>query len=314
MTSRPAKSFSLTVNNPEPNFITRADDAWARTDNPFKFLNFVHEVGAAGTPHFQGAARTKKTARPTGVARWLRLHVAPTHVESIMGTWSQLMDYTEKTLSEDNPAHSWGDPPTRTKDTNPMQTIKNTIDAGEPELIRQLWEENFSQMVRCYKGVYQYLNVVAPRSSREVEVIWLYGETGSGKSHSCPRGGDVYWKPPETKWFDGYLGETCVVLDEFRKNWWTFSYMLRLLDVHPLMVEVKGAHVPFKATKIFITAPVHPREMYPTREDIGQLTRRCSKIVHCYMDGSGSYCQTEVGDEEPMNMSLVFNHMDDDLL
>lgn len=302
--NRPAKSFSLTFNNPTPEWQSWMDEGWARTDNPLKFLKAVHEVGESGTPHFQSCCRTKKTCRPTQVARWLRDHVHNAHVESIVGTWDQLMTYVEKTVSADNPALTWGQTPTRKKDTNPMQSIKAIIDAGGNP--RELWEEHFPQMVRCYKGVNQYLNLTAPRDDREIEVIWLFGETGTGKSHSCPRGPEVYWKPPGNMWFDGYIGEEVVVLDEFRKNWWLFSYMLRLLDVHPFQVAVKGGYIPFRAKKIYITAPVHPREMYPTREDVGQLIRRCTKIVRCYRNGAGEYVQQVVGDEEPLEMSLFF--------
>lgn len=302
--NRPSKSFSLTFNNPRDDFRDRMDTMWTERENPFKFIQVVHEVGEEGTPHYQGAARTKKTCRPTQVARWLREHVQSAHVESIIGTWSQLMDYVEKTMSEENPKLDWGQTPSRVKDTNPMQSIKAMIDSGADP--RELWEEHFPQMLRCYKGVNRYRNVTASRENRQVEVIWLFGETGTGKSHACPRGFSAYWKPPGDKWFDGYLGEEIVVLDEFRKTWWFFSYMLRLLDENPLQVAVKGGYVPFKAKTIWITAPVHPREMYPTREDVGQLIRRCTKIIKCTMNGAGEYIQTEVGDEEPMEMSLFF--------
>lgn len=304
MTNRPAKSFSITVNNPVPQFQQWMDEGWARTDNPFKFLKIYPETGESGTDHFQGAARTKKTNRPTAVAAWLRENVQSAHVESTVGTWAQMMDYISK---DGGDPIQWGEAPPLTKDTNPFQKIKKLVDDDPPNLIDLLYEQHTTQMFRCYNGISRYITHARPRDTREVKVIWLFGPTGSGKTYSLPTGKDVYWKPPGNRWFDGYAGESIVVLDEFRKNFWTFSYMLSLLDKYPLQVEIKGGFVPFRANVIYITAPQHPRMMYCTREDVGQLTRRIDHIYECNKTVDGTYTKCEVADDPNMNI-FEFNY------
>lgn len=89
---------------------------------------------------------------------------------------------------------------------------------------------------------------------------------------------DVYFKSPESIWFDGYDGQRTVVLDDFRKNWMTFGFLLRVLDVYPLQVQRKGSSVYANWTQVFITCPQPPTELYATHENVAQLSRRVTKV------------------------------------
>ena len=44
-----------------------------------------------------------------------------------------------------------------------------------------------------------------------------WGETGVGKSKWAfdKFGGEAYWKPPNSKWWDGYEGQSVAIIDEF---------------------------------------------------------------------------------------------------
>lgn len=113
------------------------------------------------------------------------------------------------------------------------------------------------------------------------EVIWLYGEGGTGKSRMARElvEGDVYTKCEGTKWFDGYDGHETVIFDDFRANWFEWSYLLCLLDRYECRVEIKGGLRQFKPKRIIITAPVRPEEMFAyIPEDLNQLLRRIDCI------------------------------------
>jgi len=103
---------------------------------------------------------------------------------------------------------------------------------------------------------------------RTCTVYW--GPTGTGKSRSAwaEAGLDAYPKDPCTKFWDGYRGQDCVVVDEFR-GVIGISHLLRWLDRYPVLVEVKGSSTVFKATKIWITSNLHPREWY---KDVDEST------------------------------------------
>lgn len=54
-------------------------------------------------------------------------------------------------------------------------------------------------------------------------------------------------------WFDGYLGESVAVFDDFRPWWCRFDYLLALLDRYPIRVPVKGGFVNWIPEIIIIT-------------------------------------------------------------
>lgn len=101
---------------------------------------------------------------------------------------------------------------------------------------------------------------------KTVQVYW--GTTGTGKSRQAwqEAGLDAYPKDPNTKWWCGYRGQTHVIMDEFR-GLISISNMLRWLDRYPVCVEIKGGQTVLKATKIWITSNVDPRDWYPELDE-----------------------------------------------
>lgn len=123
-------------------------------------------------------------------------------------------------------------------------------------------------------------NAVPVGIEKSVKVLW--GPTGTGKSRSSwqEAGLDAYPKDPCTKFWDGYRGQSHVVIDEFR-GVLGISHLLRWLDRYPVLVEVKGSSVVLKASHIWITSNIHPRDWYPDCDPltIEALLRRLT-IVH----------------------------------
>jgi len=103
------------------------------------------------------------------------------------------------------------------------------------------------------------------------EVVVYWGATGVGKSRRAwaEAGMDSYPKDPRSKFWDGYRGQTNVVIDEFRGGI-DISHMLRWLDRYPVIVEIKGSSVVLSATKIWITSNLSPLFWYP---ELDALTR-----------------------------------------
>lgn len=111
-------------------------------------------------------------------------------------------------------------------------------------------------------------------------VFW--GSTGTGKSRRAwdEAGMEAYPKDPRTKWWDGYLSQRNVVIDEFRGAI-DIAHLLRWLDRYPVLVEIKGASVPLVAETIWITSNLDPRMWYPDcdEETKNALLRRLN-ITH----------------------------------
>ena len=135
----------------------------------------------------------------------------------------------------------------------------------------------------------KYLTYNEPARDFKPEVIWIWGESGSGKSREAREicGTDIYTKNTPTKWWDGYDAHENVIIDDFRGSWWTLTEMLSLLDRYERQLEVKGGMRQMRAKRIVITSIVHPRMIYGNAGDepIEQLLRRVDEIRWKNMGG-----------------------------
>lgn len=138
-------------------------------------------------------------------------------------------------------------------------------------------------LVRCYGNLKKIRvdSLVALPIVREIYVYW--GRTGAGKSRLAwdEATFDAYPKDPNTKFWDGYVGQQHVVIDEFRGSI-SISHLLRWFDRYPVIVEIKGSSCVFKAEKIWITSNLSPDDWYPDldSETKAALRRRFTKVVH----------------------------------
>ncbi|AEL87784.1 putative replication-associated protein [Sakkuthvirus batchis] len=138
-------------------------------------------------------------------------------------------------------------------------------------------------LVRCY-GNLKKIRVDSLQPESIVREIYVYyGRTGAGKSRRAWEEATLsaYPKDPNTKFWDGYAGQECVVIDEFRGAI-SISHLLRWLDRYPVIVEIKGSSCVFKAKKIWITSNLSPDDWYPDldAETKSALRRRFTEVVH----------------------------------
>jgi len=126
------------------------------------------------------------------------------------------------------------------------------------------------------KGIYAQVRNSKPN------VLWIYGPTGRGKTrwvHDNYK--DIYIKGAG-KWWDGYDANDCCLIDDYRRDFMKFHELLRFTDRYGFPIEYKGGSSQFNSPNIIFTSPRSPLEMWEGRtdEDIAQLTRRISRIVH----------------------------------
>ena len=135
--------------------------------------------------------------------------------------------------------------------------------------------------VRFHSGVDKVVAALRARRHWMPHVYYLHGAAGVNKSriaHNVCKG-SVYFKPPDTLWFDGYNGEDVVVINDLRKSTFTFSYLLDLLDRYDFQVEVKGGYAPMLAKVFMITCSKPHHELWAelhgtVNDNLKQLTRR----------------------------------------
>lgn len=170
----------------------------------------------------------------------------------------------------------------------------------ENKTLQEFIKNEPNTYVRYRSGIEGYYRATVgvdyiPNSSKPV-VIWLYGDTGTGKSRSVKdyitakiNEGYRCWRAPlcnKNNWFDGYANQELVYIDELRYSTYSFEDLLQIIDYDAPQVPVKGGFVDFKPKVILITSNQHPSKVYEyiNEENKNQLVRRldCVKEVTRY--------------------------------
>lgn len=137
--------------------------------------------------------------------------------------------------------------------------------------------------LRYYRALKEYANDRRAPVERDVDVHWYWGPAGVGKSRRAyDENPGAYWVlPPNTPggpiWFDGYAGESTIVIDDFALSPAQFK---RVCDRYPLRVQVKGGSTAALWTKVVVTANYPPEEVYLDHRDWGAIKRRITTLDH----------------------------------
>lgn len=250
-----------------------------------KYICFQPERGESGTRHLQGFITFANGRRLAGVRSLFKRRdgSCTVHLESMRGTAEQAIAYCSKEESRDPDAgfvfEERGDRPRAGTGTaggrsDLMEVAAAIRDGKRAPDIAEMFGEHF---IKHFRGIHAAIAIRMPPRDFKTVVFWYYGTTGTGKSKKAFEDNpDAYWKSADNKWWDGYVGQEAVIIDDYRCNFCTFSNLLRLMDRYPFSVETKGGTVQFVSKRLIITAPKGPEEMWVSRteEEIGQLTRR----------------------------------------
>jgi len=162
--------------------------------------------------------------------------------------------------------------------------IKNKAKKGKIEEILDEEPELALKHYFQFRAIAKDFNRPKKRPNVNVNVYW--GATGSGKSYRAfeEAGDEMYRKSSSTKWWDGYRGETNVVIDEFDGRSIGLTHLLQWFDNYPMCVEIKGGNVPLAGVNFWITSNIDPNDWYkeqmPNPEHLAALRRRFSKVIH----------------------------------
>ena len=210
-------------------------------ENEIQFLVWQTEVCPdTRRRHIQGYVELKKPKRLTGIKKLFDDNTM--HIEASRGSAEQNIAYAtkEESRAEGDDYHTvtFGEPCTQGKRSDIIAYVE-AIKRGAPD--RQLLDEHPSAYVRyrhARRDVRKALGGEPRNPSTEPDVRIYWGTTGSGKTVRARHvtGGSPYMKD-ESKWWDNYVTGQCVVLDDFRDDWWPLDYLLRLLDRYPMQVS-----------------------------------------------------------------------------
>ena len=116
---------------------------------------------------------------------------------------------------------------------------------------------------------------------REVEIHIRWGPPRTGKTRYVMEMDDVYkWDHPY-RWFDGYEGESILLIDDYKKDDINRGMLLHILEGYRQMLPIKGSHTFAKWTKVYITTNFDPEGNWMTEAIKGRMMdNKNSSVTH----------------------------------
>lgn len=247
---------------------------------------YQEEVGENGTHHLQGylGFKVRKTLK------YLRDYVEPdAHYTVARGSPAQNEEYCTKedTRVPGSEIHRLGtfDEVAMGK-RNDLVRLRDAVNEGQTFV--QLSQNPLT--LPALAGHMPFYNALkkelkAPVERDDVKVIFHYGPAGTGKTHCC---GDR--NPATTYLYDGgdfwegYTGQTKLILDEFGGHVCTPLRFNRICDKYPVNINIKNGFEWLAATEIHITSNYTPSKWWKdgTKYNREALTRRIHECHHHY--------------------------------
>jgi len=240
-----------------------------------KYVGYCEEIApTTGTPHLQGFlafnnARTHDQAKNI---------LEGCHVEIMLGSIAQNETYCSKSgemfhlgvkpISNDNKGRA---------EKLRWERARECAKRGDFDSI------DADIFIRCYSTLKRIrTDYVSKPAPQDVTCYWIYGPTGTGKSHSVETTFPICYKKnmDDPKWFDGYQGEETVYLEDLDKYQVKWGGLLkRLADRWPLLVNTKGSMQYIRPKRVIVTSNYNLDEIWSDVGTLDPLLRRFSVIL-----------------------------------
>lgn len=287
-----SRSWVFTINNPD------VAERWVILPRKVDYICWQLEQGEQGTPHLQGCFHMDAASTLTGAKRTLNCDEA--HLEIMNGTWDQSIRYSTKCCKDcyeqgrtegdcpecDRLEGPWelGTRPAEQGKRTDLEAIRECIDKGEDDTT--IAKKHFGPWCRYRKSFIAYRELTRDKRKPDdpLDVVFLGGPPGYGKSYYAHTAltewglaqgyKGVYRKAPQTKWWDHYMGQQIVILDEMDGSWMPWNTLLQLLDKYPVDVELKGeTAVDFSAKLVIMTSNKEPEDWYDKKPNEALIRR-----------------------------------------
>lgn len=290
----------FTWNNP-PDLDTKDHEVFWGKHPLYTGVTYQKEKGKEGTEHWQGVLHLKAPGATMGsLKKWYGDEPHWERVKSL----PKALAYVRKEDSRVAGPWTIGDVPEGGQGTrSDIVSFVESVKGGKRDAA--LIDEHPEAFVKYFKAAGAIRLAVMPSRDYMTELHILYGPPGTGKSWSVDiiTGGKAFYKPDKGEWWDGYMGDNDVVLDDFYGAM-AYSDMLKVVDRYKHIVQVKGGYAPFIAKRVFITSNSHPINWWPNIADKRAFFRRITTLTEVTMAKKG------LGEAEE-EYALPFESIDD---
>lgn len=259
--SQRSRNFCYTINNP-----TQLDDPFLWSG--FKYNIYGKEVGKCGTPHYQGFVVFKLQKTLSACKK-----VNPRAHWEIAKDVEAAIKYCKK---EDD-FHEMGVKPMTPHDKGKQEkekwdNIKKLAQQGRlDEIDSSVYVRHYGTLKRIARD-----NLINAPSIDDVCGLWIYGESGTGKSHYVRTTYPDAYQKPVNKWWDGYQQQEIVHLDEVAPTHatWIASYLKCWADKWSFPAETKGSTISIRPKMFIITSNYSIDDMGFDPVDVPAIKRR----------------------------------------
>lgn len=296
-----SRKWQLTINNPAEKGMTHDAVKCIMADlSSVIYWCMADEIGEEGTYHTHLYIHGKDALRFST----LKNRFPEAHMEMAKGTASQNMAYVSKTGKWEHDAKSetrvdgtfeeFGDLPVeRQGKRNDLDDLYAMIKQGLSDY--DILEQDPSYMLHMDK-IEKARQIVVQESFkdewRELEVVYLYGDTGSGKTRGIMEKygySNVFRVTDYLHPFDNYKGQDVVVFEEFRSSF-RIGDTLNYLDGYPLELPCRYANKYACYTKVYVISNMPLSQQYQglqieNYESYLAFLRRIHSVHH-YTGGS----------------------------
>lgn len=269
----PRRAYCFTLNNYTEDEYTTIIGV---CESESQYAIVGREVGESGTRHLQGYIMFKRSYRfQTIKDRYL----PRCHIEIAAGSPRANRDY----CSKDGNFREFGEQlPTVEGGSNRDELARafvSSLQQGRPGLVQFADSNPGTWYYSGHNLLRNYVSIQSPVHRPGINVRWYWGEPGTGKSRKAHEElPEAYIKEPKTKWWNGYMLEQDVIIDDYGPQCIDINHLLRWFDRYKCYVESKGGMLPLYAVTFIVTSNFHPESVFKFGDEInpqlGALMRR----------------------------------------
>lgn len=279
MGGRGTRKYCFTLNNYTPEQVeyyrTIVD-----TKPSVAYIVFGFEVGESGTQHLQGFVYFHNAVKFDFVKRTL---TGNPHIEPSRGTLAQAIAYCKK---DGNYCEFGKKPMTREEqgqaEVEAYTHARTCAEEGNYDTVRSdIFIRHYSTL-----KIIHHDYVLAKSKVEQLEKLdnyWIVGPSGIGKSRWVRHHYPHLYDKMLNKWWEGYLNEPNVLLDDMgpwsAQNGGLSDLLKRWADRYPFRAEAKGTAVYIRPERILVTSQYFPADLWTDPETVSAIMRRF-QIVH----------------------------------
>jgi len=295
-----SRRYLLTLNNPETHGYTH--DCVRNLLGEFPgciYWCMCDEIGEQGTPH----THVYVVFRNSVMFETLQKKFYGGHIDPASGNNQQNRDYVRKTGKwQEDAKHEtnlpetfeeWGElPPDRTRQETQAERIMQMVRdrKSNAEILAEM-PSAYNKLHHIEKARQTILEEQFKDTRRTLEVTYIWGETGTGKTRSVMDTygySNVFQVTDYQHPFDSYKGQDIILFEEFRSSL-RIDDMLKYLDCYPCELPCRYGNKVACYTKVFFCSNIPFEAQYPNVQINEPATwaafkRRIPTVIHMEKD------------------------------